>query len=296
MSKYRMRAHEIMRLDELVNAPDLEVYHWTSAPAMNHIIRNNLIKANTEHELNGKTYTGVSLTRNPLFDIQHTYVIGGAKAWRIGLNLRKLKADHKVFPIRYKPYRDIPRSKTIKSGSFLGNDLIGFHDTSSDESEEFCVGDIFPIWNYISSIAVEMRNVSIDTHPSETSIWEPEDFTDGDGSFGSAYSQADQDLLFDIMVGTFYGQEPYKNIWARYGAKTRKSAIRLPDNIPFNVIDRETNRAYPFKQVAKAELERYNLAPPEEPKNKNIDPIDADLDTRNERNRRFDQTSKAMRY
>lgn len=286
---------ELFKLDELVNAPDQEVYHWTDAKSLFKMWRMNVIKGETVHELNDKTYQGVSLTRNKLFDIQHTYAIGGIKAWRIGINLRKLKADYKVFPIRYEPYRSLPRQKQGRQGIMFGGNLGGFAPQSSDEMEEFCVGDIYPLWHYMSSLAVEMRNVSLDTHPSEMKRWAEEDFEDGDDSFGSAYSRDDQNLLFDLMVGTYYGQGPYQEVWAKYGAKRRKSALRLPDNFPFYLIDREKNQSIPFKQAAMAELERYSLGFPEQPDNTEMSELGDEHDGRGDRNSEFNQSTHRYR-
>lgn len=289
-----MLLNEIFKLDELVNAPDQEVYHWTDARSLFKMWRMNVIKAQTVHELDGRTYQGVSLSRNPMFDIQHTYAVGGIKAWRIGINLRKLKADYKVFPIRYEPYRKIPRQKTIKGGSFAGGDLVGFVPQSSDEAEEFCVGDIYPLWHYMSSLAVEMRHVALDTHPVEMNNWSDDDFEGGDGTFGSAYTKEDQNLLFDIMVGTFYGQGPYQQAWAKYGAKRRKSALRLPDNFPFYVIDRERGRSIPFRDVAKAEYEKIGTQLPDKAENDDYPELPDYHDDRGAKSDQFSQ--KDHRY
>lgn len=70
-----------MRLDELVNAQDMELYHFTDTSSFRKIMAREIITGEPT----------VSLTRNRFFDISTTYMVAGPKPWRIGLNHRKLK-------------------------------------------------------------------------------------------------------------------------------------------------------------------------------------------------------------
>ncbi|MBW7002752.1 hypothetical protein KXT39_24040, partial [Salmonella enterica subsp. enterica serovar Weltevreden] len=88
---------------------------------------------------NGQKVAGVSLARNPFFDISSTYAISGIKAWRIGFNVQKLRYDHKVQPVRDEYLHGVPRQQTIRANSLTNKKV------SSDETEEFVTGDIYPI-------------------------------------------------------------------------------------------------------------------------------------------------------
>ena len=281
-----MRANEIYRLDELVNAPQQEIYHWTNAKGLRQILSSSTLVGNTDHDIAGKQVSGVSFSRNPFFDIQHTYAINGDRAWRIGVNVQRLRADHKLVPIRYGPYRDIARQRSISNASFLKPDFIDFSKTtSSDEMEEFCYGDVHPIWHYMSSLAVEARHIDVELHP--------EAFDDPDEAEGIDWcSRADQELVFDIMAGTLYGKKPYAQAWP--DNKGRKALVRLPPALPFNIIERGNHKVVPFKTWANAQLERYKQGFPEKPDNARILPADMYSPERGERNKTFNQSAKKV--
>ena len=59
----------------------------------------------------------------------------------------------------------VPRQQSIKAHALI-NKMV-----SSDETEEFVTGDIFPIWNYVTSLAIEDRHIDVDYHPRETAEW-----------------------------------------------------------------------------------------------------------------------------
>src|SRR4051812_41798667 len=127
------------RLDELVNAPDLQIYHWTDADSLRKILQDGHLQAGaSKHNLDGKTLEGVSLSRNAFFDISHTYAISGIKAWRLGFSLQRLKHDHRVIPIRDEPYRDMPRQGRGARPDIFGSKYdLKQKENSSDEMEEF---------------------------------------------------------------------------------------------------------------------------------------------------------------
>ena len=280
-----MRANEIYRLDELVNAPQQEIYHWTDAKGLRKILSSSTLTGNTIHKIAGKDVAGVSFSRNPYFDIQHTYAIAGDKAWRIGVNLQRLKADHRITPVRFGPYQDIPRQKSISAANFLAPDFIDFNKrTSSDEMEEFCYGDVHPIWHYISSLAVEARHIDVELHPE--TFDDPEEDTDGI----DWCTRADQELVFDIMAGTLYGKKPYAQAWP--ANKARRVLVRLPPSLPFNIIERGSHKTTPFRAWANAQLERYDQGFPAQPDNARIPPADMTSPERGERNKTFNQTTR----
>jgi hypothetical protein len=225
------------RIDELVNAPDQQVYHWTTADALRMIFKTQTITGRTPHTINDATVQGVSLTRNAFFDIQDTYARGGIKAWRIGFSLQRLKHNHKVVPMRYAPYRNKPRNQTYREPIDTIAGTLGMRDVSSDESEEFLIGDLTNIWKYVTSISVEMRHVDVTMHPSQVD-WDDEPFSNIQST-----TRDDQELLFDIMAGTVYGNEGYKASWG----KRRRAPITLPPNVKFNAIGRNGHAVVDFK-------------------------------------------------
>lgn len=276
-NKYVMRLDELFgpqRLDELVNAPDLEVYHWTNAANLRRMFKQNVVRGTTTHEIDGRSINGVSLSRNPFFDIQQTYAIAGYKPWRIGFSLQKLRYDHKVMPIRDEQYRELARGRRKKQNVTLGflGPSMGTKYISSDESEEFCVGDIYPMFHYMTSIAVEADNIDPQMHPRDMD--DDEDY--------DPISKSDQHLLFDFYAGTLFGMAKYKEVWG----KRRNSAIRL--NVPLLVIDRDTHTVQPF-----AEVWGKHIGVPEQPEDlDDIESIDMWSDQRRDRANFFNQQTR----
>lgn len=269
-------------LEEAVNAPDLELYHWTTAENLREIMRTGVLHGNTTHTLNGKEVEGVSLSRNPFFDISNTYAIGGIKAWRIGFNFQKLRYDHKIQPVRDDYLRAIPRQLSINSNPIIRKKV------SSDEMEEFVAGDIFPLWRYVSSIAVEDRHIDVDFHPRETEEWDYEDFENG----GGGMSQEDQELLFDILAGTYFGAEGM----SRAFNDDRPLAIKLP--VPFKVIDRDVHQVLDAKAVFGPRFARHSFnndkTLPDEPEGKTPWPVGSSVPTRSERGQYFNNSTRTV--
>lgn len=143
-----------------------EVYHWTSAERLIRILNDARIETGAStHNLGGKTLHGVSVTRDAFLDLTNTYAVSGRKAWRIGLDYNKLRERLRVLPIRDEYLRDKP----MRGVSRRGTDIFGRggyqQSVSSDEAEEFVLGDI-PL-DYFTSIAVEDAHVDVTAHPRD---------------------------------------------------------------------------------------------------------------------------------
>ena len=272
---------ESERIDEMVNHDQLELYHWTDAESLRQIMRSGVLNGHTEHQINGQKIAGVSMARNPFFDISSTYAISGIKAWRIGFNYQKLRYDHKIQPVRDDYLHDVPRQQTIRANTLTNRKV------SSDETEEFVTGDIFPIWNYVTSIAIEDRHIDVDYHPRETAEWEYEEFDNGVGGM----SQEDQELLFDILAGTYFGADGVRRAFK----EERPLAINIP--VPLKIIDRDTHRILDAKAVFKKRFDRsiYNDQHiPDEPEGKTPWPVSAMSPSRDQRNQMFDNKTRTV--
>ena len=275
------RQHARESLDEMVNHDQLEIYHWTNAESLRAIMRSGVLSGTTEHVINGQKVVGVSMARNPFFDILNTYAISGIKAWRIGFNFQKLRYDHKIQPVRDEPYHDIPRQKSIQ-GHYLSKKTV-----SSDETEEFVTGDIYPIWHYVTSIAIEDRHIDIDYHPRETEEWDYEEFDNGVGGM----SQEDQELLFDILAGTYFGEAGMDRAFQDH----RPLAIKIP--VPLKVIDRDSHQILDAKAVFAKRLASsiYNdQHVPKEPEGKTPWPVSATVANRADRSKNFSNSERAV--
>ena len=273
---------ESERIDEMVNHDHLELYHWTDAESLRQIMRSGVLHGNTEHTINGQKVAGVSMARNPFFDISSTYAISGIKAWRIGFNFQKLRYDHKIQPVRDDYLHDVPRQQTIKAHALTNKKV------SSDETEEFITGDIFPIWTYVTSIAIEDRHIDVDYHPRETAEWDYEEFDNGVGGM----SQEDQELLFDILAGTYFGADGMHRAFQ----DERPLAIKIP--VPLKIIDRDIHRILDAKAVFQERFARsiYNdQHVPEEPEGKTPWPVSAMSPSRDQRNQMFDNKTRSVK-
>ena len=270
---------ESERIDEMVNHDELELYHWTDAESLRQIMRSGVLQGQTEHTINGQKIAGVSMARNPFFDISSTYAISGIKAWRIGFNFQKLRYDHKIQPVRDDYLHAIPRQQTVRA------DPITNRKVSSDETEEFVTGDIYPIWNYVTSIAIEDRHIDVDYHPRETAEWEYDEFDNGVGGM----SQEDQELLFDILAGTYFGADGMHRAFK----DDRPLAIKVP--VPVKIIDRDTHRILDAKAVFAERLARsiYNdQHVPDEPEGKTPWPVSALSPSRDQRSQTFNNKTR----
>ena len=286
-----MRLVEGERIDELVNAPDQEIYHWTNAESLRRILHDGHLKAGAStHNLGGKKLEGVSMSRNPFFDITNTYAVSGIKAWRLGFNLQRLKYDHRVIPIRDEYLRGTPRQGAGRQPDPFGSKYdLKAPRASSDETEEFVIGDIYPIWHYFTSIAVEDRHIDVDYTPDETEEWDYDDFDNGVGGM----SQEDQEMLFDLLAGSVFGKAGFEQAFGR----SARGAIRLPKGTPFYVIDRDSHRAFPAQKVFAPRIERaHKVKVPDEPAPAQSGdwPVSAMAYRRNERNQAFNQTTRTM--
>lgn len=272
---------ESVRIDEMVNHDEIELYHWTDAESLRQIMRTGILQGHTEHTINGQKVAGVSLARNPFFDISSTYAISGIKAWRIGFNVQKLRYDHKVQPVRDEYLHGVPRQQTIRANSLTNKKV------SSDETEEFVTGDIYPIWHYVTSLAIEDRHIDVDYHPRETAEWDYEEFDNGVGGM----SQEDQGLLFDILAGTYFGADGMHRAFQ----DERPLAIKIP--VPLKIIDRDSHRILDAKAVFQERFARsiYNdQHVPEEPEGKTPWPQSAFVPGRAERNQNFSNKARAF--
>lgn len=286
-----MRLIEGERLDELVNAPDQEIYHWTNAEYLRRILHDGHLKAGAStHKINGQTFEGVSMSRNKFFDITHTYAVSGIKAWRLGFNLQRLKSDHRVIPIRDEYLRNVPRQGQGAKPDLFGSKYdLKTPATSSDEMEEFVIGDIYPIWHYLTSIAVEDRHIDVDYTPDETENWDYEEFDNGVGGM----SQEDQEMLFDLLAGSVFGKAGFKKAFG----KDARHAVRVPETVPFLVIDRESHQILPAREVFGPRIQRAHQAKiPEKPDYEATGdwPVSAMSYNRNDRNQVFNQKTRTV--
>lgn len=229
-----MRYQEIIR--EVRDHSTMEVYHFTSADGLRNILKHDVISIGaSKHVLGDRELYGVSTTRNPFFNIENTYAISGKKAWRIGLDYRKLKQRFKVIPIRDEYLRALPRGVRKKSK------LFGNHYThvGHDENEEFVIGDITPLSNYITSIAVEDNFVDLTLHPNEyrkdADYYEEEYQIEGD----------DQYLLFDILSSMYEGEMEKIIVHPRHGVY-HPHHITM-NRVPFYFIDRDSHQSIPVE-------------------------------------------------
>ena len=203
-----------------------EIYHWTDADGLRKILGDDCIDLGAStHHIGDKTLYGVSCSRNPYFDIQQTYAIAGRKAWRIGLDYRKLRTRFRVIPIRDERYRHIPKTK-IFHHPMRGEEM-------SDESEEFVLGAITPLSRFITSLAVEDQHVDPTMHPLDS------DQSDYDPHSG------DQVLLFDILASE---HPEMLNAHRERGDRVQWNHINLPD-VPLMCIQRDVPRVIPFRQA-----------------------------------------------
>ena len=270
---------ESERIDEMVNHDELELYHWTDAESLRQIMRSGHLQGHTEHTINGQKVAGVSMARNPFFDISSTYAISGIKAWRIGFNYQRLRYDHKIQPVRDDYLQSVPRQTSIQAHALINKKV------SSDETEEFVTGDVYPIWNYVTSIAIEDRHIDVDYHPRETAEWEYEEFDNGVGGM----SQEDQELLFDILAGTYFGADGMHRAFK----DDRPLAIKVP--VPVKIIDRDTHRILDAKAVFQERFARsiYNdQHVPDEPEGKTPWPVSSMSPSRDQRNQMFSNKTR----
>jgi hypothetical protein len=264
-----------MRIDELVNAPDAQVYHWTNSETLATIFRTNVIRGDTEHRLDGQKLRGVSTSRNLFFDIQDTYAVGGIKPWCIGLNLQRLRYDHRVLPVRDEQYRGLRRNDTTPEPIRFGFQKVGTHAASSDEREEFIVGDVYPFWHYVQSLAVEERHIDITSLPGDM---------DEDGDLvlhtRSSVRHEDQQMLWRLVAGSIYGRGPWQKAMME---PMIKDAFRLPAHVPLLLIDRGSHRVRDLRAAYKD-----NMDFPDERPEDGMRTTDAGKGTRDQRGKMFD--------
>lgn len=212
-----------MRLDELVNAPNMELYHFTDTSSFRKIIAREIIKGEPS----------ISLTRNRFFDISTTYMVAGPKPWRIGLNYQKLKRDYKITP-----FRDYYLRSTSKTKSKISLDHID--RVLPNEFEERIEGDIFPLFHYMSSLGIDKRLIQPYLHPkyfenyasltSDEIPYEVETNWQEEQNPYQEYELNTQHMLYDI-INALVGTEQYVK---KFGKK-RKSGFSL--DLPIFVID-----------------------------------------------------------
>ena len=238
--KYRMRFHEIT---EGLNHSTMEVFHYTSAENLRAILTSDRIETGaSKHEVGDQTLYGVSTTRNRHFDISNTYAVSGKKSWRIGLDYRKLRERFRVMPIRDEYLRKVPRGKRTKQQNSLG--LFGPRYSqlvSSDEMEEFVLGDIAPLSRFITSIAVEDAAVDISLHPHAYARDQEEYEEDFE------IEGPDQYLVFDILASLhpeFFNKLSVSNRYGTYEAQF----VPIP-HVPFFFIDRDYHRDVPAEKA-----------------------------------------------
>lgn len=243
---------EISHLTETVDIPEQELYHWTSGEHFRRILTSSVLRGNTPIEYAGRQIEGTSTTRNPFFDIMATYAVAGNKPWRLGFSKRKLSNDHKIIPYRDPQYRDTPKTLRRKEDVLYGFKKIGTKTVSSDESEELVVGDVYPIWHYMTSLGLDARYLDTSYHPTKGYFGDadPEDVEAEYDEWESKMTQTDQHILFNIMAGTFYGRDQYKQSW---GAG-RKAGWRLPPHIKVYWVDVNGNRQWDFGKFHKQNM------------------------------------------
>lgn len=232
-----------MLLQELYSAKSgvHEVYHWTSAEYLRQIIDQDQINIGAStHQLNGKTLHGVSLTRNPFFDIQNTFAVSGRKSWRIGLDYQKLRHNIRVIPIRDEYLRNKPagvRAKQeIRAGIF--GQVLGHEHVSHDESEEFALGDI-NLSRYMTSIAFEDQFVDF--------TCDPRDVQDDPQYLEDEYGYEVEDIL--MLWGLVQELHPeFMNYFKRKYPKFRAPTVYLHNHVPLRVINREYGTQTDFTQ------------------------------------------------
>lgn len=168
------------------------VYHWTTAASLMRILADDMISVGSStHNIDGKTLSGVSVTRDAFLDLSQTYAVSGRKVWRIGLSLDRLRHNLRVMPVRDEYLRNKPRGATIKQRAGMSD---FYQSSSSDEREEFVIGNIGPLSRYITSVAVLEDSVDPTVTP-----WE---FDKDPDYYESEYDmdRDDQIALFAIMA------------------------------------------------------------------------------------------------
>ncbi len=222
-----MRYRDII---EATNHSTMEVYHWTSAENLIKILRDDQIDVGAAtHQINGHTVSGVSLTRNAFFDMSKTYAISGRKAWRIGLDYRKLRHRYKVVPIRDDYLQVFPRGT----------------NPASDEMEEFVLSDITNLTSFVTSIGVDHECIDPMTHPWEMAN-DPDYFEE---DFG--IESMDQQVFFSLA------REAYPELYAEIVEKAkhkkmhgwRPYMLEYPEHARFYIIDRNYHRSIPVREI-----------------------------------------------
>lgn len=230
-----------MLLQELYSAKSgvHEVYHWTSAEYLRKILEQDVIDVGAStHKLNGKTLRGVSLTRDPFFNIENTYAVSGRKPWRIGLDYQKLRHNLRVIPIRDEYLRNKPRGVRAKEElrmGFLGQ-VYGHDYKSHDEAEEFALGPI-PLSKCISSIAFEDQYLDFTCDPQDV---------ENDPNW--IEEELDMDVADILMLwGLVQELHPeYMNYFKRKFPRFRAPTVYMHNHVPLMVVDRETGTQVPF--------------------------------------------------
>jgi hypothetical protein len=146
-----------MRIDEIINAPDQLIYHFTSGDHLRRMLKTNRIKCGASTHVvhgtlkrdeegryqlvDGKEVSGVSLTRDRSLDLLKTYAVAGQKPFRIGLNYTKLRQNYRIVPVRDIRYFNIHKAEQVYN-AFISRMNYGPTHTDSNEAEEYAIGDI----------------------------------------------------------------------------------------------------------------------------------------------------------
>lgn len=227
---------EITELFEAVNAPDLDLYHWTDETALQLMMMTNIVLARTEiklggDRLSGKTdptdynfgstglqkwraepdsrrINGISMSRNQWLYLPATYHEGGFKPFRIGFNRRRLAADHRIIPYRDWYLRRHPIARTQI-------DPVTKRRVVPDESEEFVIGNIRPFWHYVDEIAIEK------------------------GAF-----EGSQAGMARYLIGGYLNKSEY----AQTGLERNVNKSNIPSHVRMSIIVRKTKRVVPVEQ------------------------------------------------
>jgi hypothetical protein len=209
----------------------MELYHFTNTDGLYNILMSESLSGDTQHNIGGKSIRGSSLTRNRFFDISNTYAVAGIKSWRLGLDYNKLRNRYKILPIRDEYLRKRPRGVMAKG-------IYG--KISSDEMEEFVIGGITDLTQYITSLAVEDESVDISLHPRDL-VDNSEDYEHDD------FNIRRQQMLYEITTAISPEMERWTETTSFGGWY---SSLDIPA-VPFYFIDRHSRREVPLSERVK---------------------------------------------
>lgn len=152
----------IKLIDLLLESKSSDLYTWVSKDKIKDIVNNNIIYGKFKHNINGKELLGNSLSRNKSLQIPIYYI-------RLTLDQEKLTNNYKIIPLdaeiihrkidlKDKDKFNKNRDRNPKKTNFFGDQPIRKDFDKDRFDEEFVVGDIKNISNYIKEILIIKPN------------------------------------------------------------------------------------------------------------------------------------------